>query len=208
MQRLHLWQFISTRLKAHHNLFLLTVPTSTGSSPGRPGFKMAVDEQGALSGSIGGGIMEVKLVDLAKEHLKKGAVQPLLKRQIHHKTAPRDQSGMICSGEQTVVFIPLKKADLPVINRLIRCLRRQNTPAILRMGELPESGCWNIRKMKSITSSLPKTNMIFYLKKTLGSKTNSASLAAGTAPAALIRIESRKWIFISGSSTTGPIWTP
>ena len=111
---------------------LLTVTTSTGSSPGRPGFKIAVDEQGALSGSIGGGIMEVKLVELAKEHLKKGAAHPLLKRQIHHKTAPRDQSGMICSGEQTVVFIPLKKADLQTVKRMIRYLR-QNTPAVLQI---------------------------------------------------------------------------
>lgn len=132
MQQLHLWQFISQRLKAHQNLILLTVTASTGSSPGRQGFKMVVDETGAMAGSIGGGIMEVKLVELAKEYLKNGTTAPLLKRQIHNKTAPRDQSGMICSGEQTVVFTPLEKRDLPTVKRLIRCLTKHK-PAILQI---------------------------------------------------------------------------
>lgn len=132
MQQLHLWQFISTRLKTRQGVILLSVAASAGSSPGRPGFKMAVDETGAMAGSIGGGIMEVKLVELAKEQLKNGTATPLLKRQIHNKTAPRDQSGMICSGEQTVVFIPLKKEDLKTVKRLIRCLTK-HTPTILQI---------------------------------------------------------------------------
>ncbi len=132
MKALHLWQFISKRLKTGQTVILLTVASSTGSSPGRPGFKMVVDETGATCGSIGGGIMEVKLVELAKEQLKNGTATPLLKRQIHHKTAPRDQSGMICSGEQTVVFIPLNKADLQTVKSLIRFLR-QNIPAVLQI---------------------------------------------------------------------------
>lgn len=132
MKELYLWKFISTRLKAHQSVTLLTVAASTGSSPGRPGFKMAVDETGAMCGSIGGGIMEVKLVELAKEHLKNGTASPLLKRQIHNKTAPRDQSGMICSGAQTVVFTPLKKEDLPAVKRLTRCLNKHE-PAILQI---------------------------------------------------------------------------
>jgi hypothetical protein len=84
MQQLHLWQFISTRLKTRQGVILLSVAASAGSSPGRPGFKMAVDETGAMAGSIGGGIMEVKLVELAKEQLKNGTATPLLKRQIHN----------------------------------------------------------------------------------------------------------------------------
>ena len=44
---------------------LLVVAESTGSSPGRQGFKMAVAAD-ALEGSIGGGIMEVNLVNQAR----------------------------------------------------------------------------------------------------------------------------------------------
>ena len=44
---------------------LLIVAESTGSSPGRQGFKMAVAAD-ALEGSIGGGIMEVNLANRAR----------------------------------------------------------------------------------------------------------------------------------------------
>ncbi|MCK6691233.1 MAG: XdhC family protein [Thermoanaerobaculia bacterium] len=130
MNHLSCWQFIQKRLSAGQRIMLLTVAASAGSSPGRPGFKMAVDETGALQGSIGGGIMEVKLVELAREKLQKGDTKPFCKRQIHRPDAPRDRSGMICSGEQTVVFTPLTKEDLPAVRRLIGCLKKQ-IPAVL-----------------------------------------------------------------------------
>ena len=59
---LALWHFLAKRLKAQQKVALLVVVESIGSSPGRVGFKMAVDTEGALCGSIGGGIMEIKLV--------------------------------------------------------------------------------------------------------------------------------------------------
>ena len=49
---------------------LLVVAESSGSSPGRQGFKMIVAED-ELAGSIGGGVMEVALVELAKGKSKK-----------------------------------------------------------------------------------------------------------------------------------------
>ena len=48
---------------------LLTVATSSGSSPGRPGYKMAVSSDGELWGSIGGGVMEVQLVEQSRAAL-------------------------------------------------------------------------------------------------------------------------------------------
>ena len=38
---------------------LLVVAESSGSSPGRRGYKMAIASDGELIGSIGGGVMEV-----------------------------------------------------------------------------------------------------------------------------------------------------
>lgn len=134
MNQLTLWQFIQKRLAARQTVLLLTVVASEGSSPGRPGFKMAIDTTGALHGSIGGGIMEVKLVELARQKLKQGDVCPSCKRQIHRPDAPHDRSGMICSGEQTVVFTPLIIKDLPAVRRLIRCLKKQ-LPAVLRLDD-------------------------------------------------------------------------
>ncbi len=48
---------------------LLYVLESNGSSPGRQGFFMGVNSLGEMEGSIGGGIMEYKFVEMAKGKL-------------------------------------------------------------------------------------------------------------------------------------------
>jgi xanthine dehydrogenase accessory factor len=90
---------------------LMVVIQSNGSSPGRTGFKMWVTETD-MSGTIGGGIMEHKLVEYAKTLLQKEDWKPFLKKQLHSKEASKDQSGMICSGEQMIAFYLLNDSDL------------------------------------------------------------------------------------------------
>ena len=95
-------------------LVLLYVMKSDGSSPGRQGFKMLVAADGWMDGSIGGGFMEHKLVELSKSMLEKGTFKPLIKKQIHRTNESKDRSGMICSGEQIVSFYYLDKSSLKV----------------------------------------------------------------------------------------------
>ncbi|MDA9774041.1 XdhC family protein [Saprospiraceae bacterium] len=115
------WQHLLSKLQAEQNVYLLTVIANEGSSPGRKGFKMLIAEDGFIHGSIGGGVMEFKLVEEAKELLQADTQPILLKKQIHrgHK---EHGSGMICSGEQTVVFHPLDSSKIPMINELVHCL--------------------------------------------------------------------------------------
>ncbi len=63
---LELWQFVAESLDNGDPVMLLVVAESSGSSPGRPGYKMAVDSNGNLIGSIGGGVMEVNLVEQSR----------------------------------------------------------------------------------------------------------------------------------------------
>jgi len=97
---------------------LLLVVSSKGSSPGRQGFKMGVGIDGEIYGSIGGGIMEYKLVEEAKIYLKINDFTPTLKKQVHRGEIV-DGSGLICSGEQLVLFYILKKTDLKVIDLIL-----------------------------------------------------------------------------------------
>ena len=113
---------------------LLYVLESTGSSPGRQGFVMAVNELGEMEGSIGGGIMEHKFVEMAKEQLKGRVSRPgdtILKRQIHDKAAAKNQSGMICSGEQVNFLYQMRNEDTPNVECVLNCLRDN------RKGTLP-----------------------------------------------------------------------
>jgi xanthine dehydrogenase accessory factor len=113
------WNTIKEELEADHNVVLMIVLHSDGSSPGRQGFKMLVSTSGLLSGSIGGGIMEHKLVELCKSELLINEFSPFIKRQIHQSNIEKDKSGMICSGEQTIAFYRLKKADISTATELI-----------------------------------------------------------------------------------------
>nr|WP_262904619.1 XdhC/CoxI family protein [Hymenobacter lucidus] len=106
-------------------VMLLCVLSSTGSSPGRQGFKMSVAADG-MAGSIGGGIMEHKFVELARARLREGNPEMLIRPQIHRKEAPEDRSGMICSGEQVILLYPVKPADLPVVEAIRQALLQKS----------------------------------------------------------------------------------
>ena len=113
------WNFIHTYLKKHTPTTLLYVLDSQGSSPGREGFMMAVNQQGLFEGTIGGGIMEVKMIELAKAKMEKADKSPLIKKQYHDKIHTRHQSGLICSGEQTILILPLVPSNLQLIETII-----------------------------------------------------------------------------------------
>ena len=113
------WRFISDKLNENIPVELLYVLQSEGSSPGRQGFKMAVAADGEFCGTIGGGIMEHKLVEMAKARLLQDDRSVLLMRQHHDKDHPANQSGMICSGSQLNAFIPVRLPDKKVIDTVL-----------------------------------------------------------------------------------------
>jgi xanthine dehydrogenase accessory factor len=121
--KMSIWEHIHDYLSKGQRLMLLFVIQSQGSSPGRKGFCMIVDKSGEMVGSIGGGIMEQKLVELARTKLKGKAFQPFLKRQVHRKTGT-SRSGMICSGEQTIAFYRLDTTHFPVVTKILNCLNK------------------------------------------------------------------------------------
>src|SRR6185295_15013277 len=125
------WDNLADHLDTGEPIALLYVIHSEGSSPGRQGFHMIVYENGEMLGSIGGGFMEKKLVELALSNLHARHYEAFVKRQIHNKEASTNQSGMICSGEQTVAFYFLGKLDLMWINPLVNCLKSRSIGQLL-----------------------------------------------------------------------------
>lgn len=123
MKNLAIWTQIQEALENNIPVALLYVLESKGSSPGRQGFCMAVTGNGKMEGSIGGGIMEHKLVEMARDMLRsEGAHMQSIKKQVHDKKA-KQQSGMICSGEQTVWIYMVEQSEKEVVLRLINSLK-------------------------------------------------------------------------------------
>ncbi|MEO7660574.1 MAG: XdhC family protein [Pyrinomonadaceae bacterium] len=130
-KELELWHFIASRQAKGEALMLLVVAESSGSSPGRAGYKMAVAVDGELCGSVGGGAMEVRLVEQARSQIRdlkfemKSGVIP----QVHRKNDPHS-SGMICSGRQTLIVKILTARDAGMVEATITALEG-NHPALL-----------------------------------------------------------------------------
>jgi xanthine dehydrogenase accessory factor len=90
---------------------------------------MAVNANKEMEGSIGGGIMEHKFVEMAKEKLqeirnKKQEIRneegdAEIRKQIHDKAPGKNQSGMICSGEQTILIYRVQEKDISQIEQII-----------------------------------------------------------------------------------------
>ena len=129
-----IWEHIVHHLRNGELLAFLCVLRSEGSSPGRKGFCMMVNEGGEMAGSIGGGIMEQKLVELAKAKLTAGAFAPFTMNQVHRKDNKNNQSGMICSGEQTIAFYTLNTTHIGLFTKVVDCFQK-GTEGILELSD-------------------------------------------------------------------------
>ncbi len=134
-KELEIWNFAAERLKQNESVMLLVVAESLGSSPGRQGFKMIVARDD-LAGSIGGGVMEVALVEQAKFKIQssKFKIESEVVEQVHRKNSP-DASGMICSGKQTIIVRKLNIEDLRIVQKIIQYLKNNR----LRYLQITES---------------------------------------------------------------------
>jgi len=114
-----IWKFCKEQLSFNNRVALMVIIETKGSSPGKVGFKMAVSENGQLKGSVGGGSAEYAAVEMAKAALKEVSDVPVLQRQVHEEDA-EDSSGMICSGEQTFVILPLNENDVSNLEKIAK----------------------------------------------------------------------------------------
>ena len=53
-------------------------------------------------------------------------IKAVLKKQFHDKAAAKNQSGMICSGEQTIFLYKISLKDKPTIQNIIASLAQNN----------------------------------------------------------------------------------
>ncbi len=109
---------------------LITVIERNGSSPGIVGFKMAISETGSMTGSIGGGVMEYNMVELAKKEAKRELRRHFIKKQIHKADAGKDKSGLICSGEQIHAFTLFDSSKKEIINNITNQLNKGESGAL------------------------------------------------------------------------------
>ena len=97
-------------LKESNALFVLaTIIKSSGSVPGKPGFKIVVDSKGNHFGTVGGGAIEKQIIEDCNEILKKGDSTIRDYMLSDKSSAQKSKSGikvvpMKCQGKISVFY--------------------------------------------------------------------------------------------------------
>ena len=128
---LEFWTFIRQQLQDGFPVFVAIVAHHSRHSPGTTGAQLAVSKNGDKRGTIGGGIMEAEVLELAEKALSTADYPPRFERLYHRRKAPEDSaktSGLICAGNQTNVYLlATPEKDLSDVEEI--CNRLQNDKA-------------------------------------------------------------------------------
>ncbi len=98
---MNLFKTIVCLLTAGKGFVLATILARFGSAPRVAGTRMLVHEDGSSSGTIGGGLLEAQIQQLAKEVLEH---KRTLVRDYHLSTDDASRMGMICGGQVQVLI--------------------------------------------------------------------------------------------------------
>lgn len=138
-----LFERLLSALERGENAVLCTIVKSSGSTPRGAGAKLAVFEDGATVGTVGGGEIERLSEKLAREVLQHG--ESLLK-DFSLSEAGSGATGMICGGEASVFFRRFTPDDAEIIESAAAlCGERERAWLVMELyGEKPR--CFVLRE--------------------------------------------------------------
>ena len=126
------WAKLFQKLYDNQKVFLALVAHHTQGSPGTTGAKLWISENGEIQGTIGGGIMEHRLIDRAKEILKQEDFKPEIQTLYHRASGSGEKSGMICSGSQTnLYYLCHPSRDRETVEKVVSLMERDIASSLL-----------------------------------------------------------------------------
>jgi xanthine dehydrogenase accessory factor len=118
-----IFQRLTDLLSGGENLVLATIVSRSGSAPRAVGSRMAVRQDGPIIGTIGGGVLEAGVQDLAREVF--GHRQAVLKKYVL-TAQDASQMGMVCGGvvQVLVQFLDASRpGDLGLCREIVATLK-------------------------------------------------------------------------------------
>jgi len=100
---------LASAIKSGKSVCLATVIKAEGSTPREAGAKMFVFADGKTVGTIGGSLLEKKVIDKAVEILKNSGTPTIEKFSLKEKGD--NKSGMICGGEMQAFIEPISSGN-------------------------------------------------------------------------------------------------
>ena len=102
-----IYQKILELFKENRSCVLATIIIQTGSSPRGPGTKMLMMEDGSIIGTIGGGLLENRVIEEGKKVFKTNTPS-FIQHEMHG--ADLDANEMICGGRADIFLEPINPA--------------------------------------------------------------------------------------------------
>ena len=110
------WQALAAHVATGSSAGAVLVGTHTRGSPGTAGARMFVRPDGTQFGTVGGGVMELRLVEEVCATLRSGSLPAPRLRELRHQRRSMQhvadgESGMICGGRQSNVDLIVTPHD-------------------------------------------------------------------------------------------------
>ena len=139
----NLFQILYETLLAKEDVVLITIVASSGSVPRGSGARMLVTKNGRIAGTIGGGAVEHKSIEIAKKALiKKSSFSE------NFRLYPNDVAdlGMVCGGDVEVSFCYLSSEQEKVValTEKILQLYDEKKPTWLITKVSAQEGCLSV----------------------------------------------------------------
>ncbi len=185
MDKKVIWDFVKEELSKGKKICLLVVADSSESSPGRQGFLMAVNSEGKTIGTVGGGVLEFKMIQKALKQIRQEIKSRLV--VLHHDPAAEEEkSGLICGGTQTIILTLLNEEDKTTIEEVLTALDEElNRTVIIDENGLKLTEANNISKKYDFKYSGKKK---YEYSENIGIKDTAYIIGGGHIGLALSRI--------------------
>ncbi|MGD8780179.1 MAG: XdhC family protein [Ignavibacteria bacterium] len=126
MKNLKFWKTVAEKIESDVPTILWITADASKSSPGKPGFKLAVTKDFDIFGTCGGGALETKIIEESKKILYSELPSPNIRVFHHDKLKSHEQSGLICGGKQVLLQLSLTSDNLETIKKIITAIEEQN----------------------------------------------------------------------------------
>jgi len=128
MNDLEIYKKAALVLRMGENIALATVISTTGSTPGKVGYKMLVWGKNAETfGTVGGGSVEAEIIDIAKNILPKAKSQVF---RFDLDGSEEDEKG-ICGGSIELLIETFDKERLPLFKELSTVIENGGKGALI-----------------------------------------------------------------------------
>jgi len=140
MEDLAIYRQAASALESGRNVALVTVIATSGSTPGKVGYKMLVFDEGrATIGTIGGGLVEAELIQAAKNMLAEPASRVL---RFDLGASADDEKG-ICGGSIELLVETFDNRAVALFKRLVTAIDNDEQGVLVSL----ISPCRSPRKM-------------------------------------------------------------